>query len=91
MATYKGDKAHLNAYFDDHAFLLNATLELLQAEFRGTDLAFAMRLADALLARFEDSKNGGFFFTSHDHESLIQRSKAGHDDATPCRPRHHRT
>jgi len=42
-----------------------------------------VRLADALLARFEDAQHGGFFFTSHDHEALIQRSKTGHDDATP--------
>ena len=83
LATCKGGKAHLNAYLDDHAYLLNAALELLQAEYRGTDLAFAVQLADALLARFEDRENGGFFFTSHDHETLIQRSKTGHDDATP--------
>jgi uncharacterized protein len=83
LATYKDGKAHLNAYLDDHAFLLNASLELLQAGFRGTDLAFAMQLADALLARFEDKQNGGFFFTSHDHEVLIQRNKVGPDNATP--------
>ena len=84
LATYKDGKAHLNAYLDDHAFLLNALLELLQAEFRGTDLAFAVQLADALLARFEDKQNGGFFFTSHDHEVLIQRNKIGQDNATPA-------
>ena len=83
LATYKDGKAHLNAYLDDHAFLLNALLELLQAEFRGTDLAFAVKLADALLARFEDQQSGGFFFTSHDHEILIQRNKIGQDNATP--------
>ena len=83
LATYKDSKAHLNAYLDDHAFLLNAALELLQAEFRSADLAFAVQLADALLARFEDGENCGFFFTSHDHEALIQRTKTGHDDATP--------
>ena len=41
LATYKDGKAHLNAYLDDHAFLLNALLELLQAEYRSADLAFA--------------------------------------------------
>ncbi len=83
LATYKDGKAHLNAYLDDHAFLLNALLELLQAEYRGADLAFAVQLGDALLARFEDKQNGGFFFTSHDHEALIQRNKIGPDNATP--------
>jgi len=84
LATHKDGKSHLNAYLDDHAFLLDAALALLQTEFRDTDLDFAVRLADALLERFEDTQNGGFFFTSHDHERLIQRNKTGQDNATPC-------
>ena len=76
-------KTQLNAYLDDHAFLLNAALELLQAEYRATDLAFAVQLADALLEHFEDKQAGGFFFTRHDHEALIQRNKVGQDNATP--------
>jgi len=83
LATYKDGRAHLNAYLDDHAFLLEATLELLQADFRAADLAFAQSLARALLERFEDRAAGGFFFTSHDHEQLIHRPKPGHDNATP--------
>jgi uncharacterized protein len=83
LATYKDGKAHLNAYLDDHAFLLHALLELLQTEYRSADLDFARQIADALLERFEDKQNGGFFFTSHDHEVLIQRNKIGPDNATP--------
>ncbi|HLP99397.1 MAG TPA: thioredoxin domain-containing protein [Sideroxyarcus sp.] len=83
LATHKDGKTHLNAYLDDHAFLLDAALQLLQAEFRHEDLAFAVQLADALLARFEDKESGGFYFTSHDHEALIQRNKSGQDNATP--------
>jgi len=83
LATYKDGHAHLNAYLDDYAYLLKAVLELLQADFRIDDLHFAQALADALLERFEDKQDGGFFFTSHDHEQLIQRPKTGHDNATP--------
>jgi uncharacterized protein YyaL (SSP411 family) len=83
LATYKDGRAHLNAYLDDHAFLLQALLEVMQADFRSEDLAFAQQLAEALLDRFEDRVAGGFFFTSHDHEQLIQRPKTGHDNATP--------
>jgi hypothetical protein len=36
LATYKDGRAHLNAYLDDYAFLLDAALEMLQAEFGGT-------------------------------------------------------
>jgi uncharacterized protein YyaL (SSP411 family) len=56
---------------------------LLQAEYRSADMAFAVQLGDALLERFEDAQDGGFFFTSHDHEVLIQRNKIGPDNATP--------
>jgi len=83
LATRKGNRAHLNAYLDDHAFLLAALLELMQTRFRLEDLAWAREIADLLLAQFEDRKNGGFFFTSHDHERLIHRAKPGHDNATP--------
>jgi hypothetical protein len=82
LATCKDGRAHLNAYLDDYACLLKAVLELLQAEFDGELLAFAEALGDALLAHFEDAA-GGFWFTSHDHEALIHRVKAGHDSAMP--------
>ena len=83
LATCKDGKAHLNAYLDDYAFLLDALLELLQARWRTKDLDFAIQLADALLEHFEDKDNGGFWFVAHDHESLIQRPKTYTDDAIP--------
>jgi len=83
LATFKDGRAHLNAYLDDHAFLLAALLESMQADFRRTDLDFAVALADLLLTQFEDQDRGGFFFTSHDHEQLILRPKPGFDNATP--------
>ena len=83
LATSKDGRAHLNGYLDDHAFLLAALLELLQCAYRPDDLAFARDLADGLLANFEDPGHGGFFFTRHDHEALIQRPRPGHDNATP--------
>ena len=82
-ATHKDGVTHLNAYLDDHAFLLDAVLELLQSDFRADDLRFARELAERLLDRFEDRAGGGFYFVSHDHEKLIHRAKPGHDNATP--------
>ncbi|MEQ1519392.1 MAG: hypothetical protein ABL931_23195 [Usitatibacteraceae bacterium] len=83
LATHKDGKTHLNAYLDDYAFLIKAVVGVLQADFRPEDLQFARALADVLLEQFEDKAAGGFFFTSHDHEQLIQRPKPGHDNATP--------
>lgn len=83
LATCRAGKAHLNAYLDDYAFLLDALLELMQSDLRSEDLVWARELADALLDQFEDREHGGFFFVSHDHEPLILRTKTGHDNATP--------
>ena len=83
VATYKDGKAHLNAYLDDYAFLLDALIEAMQASFRRADLEWARSLAEVLLARFEDRPSGGFYFTSDDHEPLLHRPKPGHDNATP--------
>jgi hypothetical protein len=84
LATWRGGRAHLAAYLDDYAFLLSAVDALLDAESRDEDAQLARRLADALLAHFEDRGAGGFHFTADDHESLIQRPKPGHDNATPA-------
>ncbi len=83
LASYKDGRARFDAYLDDYAFLLAALLELLQADFRPEDLAWAQELADALLTRFEDAEQGGFYFTAHDHEKLILRPRPLHDQAIP--------
>ncbi len=84
LATCKDDHAHLNAYLDDYAFLIDALLHQLSARWRTEDLSFAIELADCLLEHFEDPELGGFYFTAHDHESLIQRTKPLTDDALPA-------
>ncbi|MGH8040681.1 MAG: thioredoxin domain-containing protein [Rudaea sp.] len=77
------DAARFPGYLDDYAVLLDALLEMLQARWSERDIAWAIVLAEALLARFEDRECGGFFFTAHDHEKLIQRSKPWADEALP--------
>ncbi len=84
LATYKDGKAHLNAYLDDYVFLIDAGLELLQSQWRTQDLNWIIKLADVCLEQFEDKELGGFFFTSNDHEKLIDRPKPLADEATPA-------
>ena len=83
LATCKDGRAHLNAYLDDYAFLIDALLELLQARWRSQDLDFAIELANILLEHFEDEEQGGLFFTADDHEQLIHRPKPMGDDSMP--------
>jgi len=84
LASYKDGHANLAAYLDDHAYLIEAVLELLQARWRSRDLEFAIDLAEILLAHFEDKTQGGFYFTADDHEQLIYRPKPFSDDAMPA-------
>ncbi|HEV7606102.1 MAG TPA: thioredoxin domain-containing protein [Steroidobacteraceae bacterium] len=84
LATAKDGVAHLNAYLDDYAYLANALLEMLQLRWRNEDAAWLREILDAMLAHFEDTELGGFFFTSDDHEALIHRSKSFSDDAIPA-------
>src|SRR6185369_13814175 len=43
----------------------------------------AEELVAALDARFHDAQGGGYFFTAHDDERLIARSKPGADGSLP--------
>ena len=83
LASYKDGRARFNAYLDDHAFLLDAILEILQARWNSAHMAFAIEIADRLLNDFQDKKAGGFYFTSDDHEQLVHRSRTFGDDSLP--------
>ncbi len=84
LAVYAAGESKLNAYLDDYAFLADAVLTLSQCRWRAQDLEFAVALTDALLTHFEDAECGGFYYTSHDHETLISRPKPMLDDSLPC-------
>jgi uncharacterized protein YyaL (SSP411 family) len=83
LAMWKDGAARFPAYLDDYAYLLDGLLELLQARWRGEDLAFARDLADTLLERFRDRERGGFWFTAEGRDPPLQRPKGFADEATP--------
>ena len=83
LATYKDGRARLSAYLDDHVFLVDGLLELLQVRWRTEDLVWATELAEIVLQRFIDREHGGFYFVADDHEKLMHRPKTLGDDATP--------
>jgi uncharacterized protein YyaL (SSP411 family) len=83
LRTYKDGRAHLNAYLEDHAFLLEALLNLYEASFEPHWFERARSLAETTIDRFADAERGGFFSTSDDHESLIARRKEIGDHPIP--------
>jgi uncharacterized protein YyaL (SSP411 family) len=83
LRTFKDGQARLNAYLEDHAFLLEALLALYEASFDPRWFGEARALADAVIERFADEENGGFFETSADHERLLARRKDLEDQPIP--------
>jgi uncharacterized protein YyaL (SSP411 family) len=83
MHVFKDGTARLAAYLDDYACAIDALVEVYQATFESRYVVAAAELASDLIARFGDESAGGFFYTAHDHEALIARSKDLHDNATP--------
>jgi uncharacterized protein YyaL (SSP411 family) len=83
LRTYNEGSARLNAYLEDHAFLLEALLTLYEASFERIWFERAEELAATMVERFGDPVRGGFFSTSSDHEQLIARRKEIGDHPIP--------
>jgi uncharacterized protein len=83
LRTWKDGQAKLNAYLEDHAFLLEALLTLYESSFEQRWFAEARALADTMVERFADDDHGGFFETSSDHEQLVARRKDLEDHPIP--------
>ncbi len=83
LRTWKDGKAKLNGYIEDYANVADGLVELFQVSGDPPYLTQATRLADLMITEFWDEENGGFYFTSNDHEELIVRNKDFFDNATP--------
>jgi uncharacterized protein YyaL (SSP411 family) len=75
LHSWRNGSASIPAYLDDYAFLCEGLLELHHATRQPRWLAESQRLARQMQELFEDRTEGGFFFTSSQHEALIVRSK----------------
>jgi uncharacterized protein len=83
LRTYNRDEARLNAYLEDHAYLLEALIALYEATFEPGRIEAAEDLAATIIDRFADPEGDGFFTTSSDHEELIARRKDVEDHPIP--------
>jgi hypothetical protein len=83
LRSWKDGRARLDAYLEDHAYLLEALLTLYESTFDARWYREAVQLAETLLERFEDGERGGFFTTAHDHDQLPVRRKDLEDSPIP--------
>ena len=68
---------------EGYAFLLAGVIELYEATLATEPLEFAIALAEAMLDRFYDAENGGFWQSAPGAKDLILRVKVDYDGAEP--------
>ena len=84
LRSYNRGRAKTPAFLEDHAFLLEAMLDLYAATFDARWFAEAERLAGEIVERFGDAERGGFFSTPADGEPLLARRKDLEDAPIPA-------
>ncbi len=90
FSNFQNGEPRVNGFLDDYAFLAMAALDLARA---GIDIPSLISDCElwmrAVMRHFSDTSGtvrinkNGYFFTSDDHEELIQRPKTIHDQAIP--------
>ena len=83
MRTWKDGRARIDAYLEDHAFLVEALVALYEATGEPRWYGEATALADGMIERFSDPERGGFFTTASNHEQLAARRKDLEDSPIP--------
>jgi uncharacterized protein YyaL (SSP411 family) len=83
MRVFNKGKPRVKGYSEDYAFLIQALIDLYEATFEMGWLKEADDLNRRMIHQFWDERNGGFFFTGKENESLIARSKNPYDNAIP--------
>ncbi|HEY2385258.1 MAG TPA: thioredoxin domain-containing protein [Terriglobia bacterium] len=82
LHSFKDGRARFNGYLDDYANLADGLFALFELTFETKWLTAAVEIADRMIEQFADP-DGGFYFTGHDHEALLTRTKDFFDNATP--------
>jgi len=80
---YRAGVARLEGFLEDYSFLANGLVDLYEATFDPSWLAWAHALVTTIHERFADSATGGLFFTTYDHERLVARTRERQDAAMP--------
>jgi uncharacterized protein YyaL (SSP411 family) len=78
----KGERA-IEGFLDDYAFFVWGLVEIYEACFEEEYLQAAVALTKAMVLRFWDDDDGGFYFTAKGAENGVPRRKQVYDGALP--------
>lgn len=81
---YRGGRSDIEGFADDYAFVIQGLLDLYEASFDVEWLKLATDLQETQDRLFFDEKNGGYFSTSGQDESVFLRMKDDNDGAEPA-------
>lgn len=88
FSTFQQGEPKHNGYLDDYAFMAVAALDLARVTPDSSVLSQSLKMSRLWVKRvirhFGDKKGLGYFFTSDDHEELIERPKTVFDQAIPA-------
>ncbi|HEY5427638.1 MAG TPA: thioredoxin domain-containing protein, partial [Solirubrobacteraceae bacterium] len=84
LRTWKDGRAHIDAYLEDYAYLVEALLTLYEATFEPRWYREARALADTTIDRFGDAESGGFYTTAVDQPLGFARRRDLDDSPTPA-------
>ncbi|MDY0199502.1 MAG: thioredoxin domain-containing protein [Tenuifilaceae bacterium] len=76
-------KTTIPAFLDDYTFLIQAYINLYQADFNEDWLLKAKRLTEQSIEKFFDDKTGMFYLTSLQHDNIIVRKMDITDGVLP--------
>ena len=83
LRTWKGGRAKIPAFLEDHALLVDALVAVYEATWDARWVREAKALADDLLARFWVEDERSLYDTASDAEALVVRPRDLFDNATP--------
>ncbi len=82
-ASWRAGRARHPASLADHAYLVQALVDLYETDFEPHWIQAALDLCERISRHFSDIERGGYFTTADDHEPLLARLSTPEDGALP--------
>jgi uncharacterized protein YyaL (SSP411 family) len=82
-ASWRAGRARHPASLADHAYLVQALVDLYETDFESRWIREALAQSERISRHFSDFERGGFFTTADDQELLLTRLSASEDGALP--------
>ena len=81
---YRDGDARFEGSLEDYSYLIQALLDLYEANFYTEYLEKAIELNNIAIKKFYDGENGGFFDIPGDPDDIILKTKESYDGAEPA-------